>query len=99
MTTRILGIVVIVACFAGSAMARPQQSLATAQRSSASRIHHVRYALPGRLAEKIEGQPLANIFQNRLFGPTGMKNTVLPAGTSNTIPQPYSHGYLYGSSA
>ena len=37
--------------------------------------------------------------QDRLFGPLGMQHTVLPASTSNTIPEPYSHGYLYGSSS
>src|SRR5262249_41666522 len=26
-------------------------------------------------------------------------HTVLPASTVNTIPEPYSHGYLYGSSS
>lgn len=57
------------------------------------------YLLLGLVAEKIEGQPLASIFQNRLFGPIGMKNTALPAATSNAIPEPYSHGYLYGSSS
>ncbi len=57
------------------------------------------YLLLGLVAEKIAGQPLAGIFQNRLFGPIGMKNTLLPAGTSNAIPEPYSHGYLYGSSS
>ena len=57
------------------------------------------YLLLGLIAEKIEGQPLANIFQNCLFGPLGMKHTALPAATSNAIPEPYSHGYLYGSSS
>jgi D-alanyl-D-alanine carboxypeptidase len=42
---------------------------------------------------------LAKVFQNRLFGPLGMKHTLLPTSTSNTIPEPYSHGYLYGSSS
>jgi len=28
-----------------------------------------------------------------------MKHTLLPANTSNTIPEPYSHGYLYGSTS
>ena len=37
--------------------------------------------------------------QNRLFGPLGMKSTMLPAPTSNVIPKPYSHGYLFGSSS
>jgi len=57
------------------------------------------YALLGLIAEKIEGAPLAKIFQDRLFGPLAMKHTLLPANTSNTIPEPYSHGYLYGSSS
>jgi len=54
------------------------------------------YALLGLTAEKIEGKPLANCFQDRLFGPLGLKDTLLPASTSNTLPDPYSHGYLYG---
>src|SRR2546430_2256725 len=54
------------------------------------------YALLGLIAEKIEGKPLASCFQDRLFGPLGLKETVLPAITSNTLPDPYSHGYLYG---
>jgi hypothetical protein len=57
------------------------------------------YALLGLIAEKVEGAPLARIFQDRLFGPLGMKDTLLPASTSNTIPAPYAHGYLYGSSS
>jgi D-alanyl-D-alanine carboxypeptidase len=56
-------------------------------------------ALLGLIAEKLEGAPLAKIFQDRLFGPLGMKHTLLPADTSNTIPEPYAHGYLYGSSS
>jgi D-alanyl-D-alanine carboxypeptidase len=54
------------------------------------------YALLGIIAEKIEGKPLASCFQDRLFGPLGLKDTLLPASTSNTLPDPYSHGYLYG---
>src|SRR5260370_18253337 len=54
------------------------------------------YALLGLIAEKIEGKPLASCFQDRLFGPLGLKDTLLPASTSNTLPDPYSHGYLYG---
>jgi D-alanyl-D-alanine carboxypeptidase len=57
------------------------------------------YVLLGLIAEKLEGVPLAKVFRDRLFGPLGMKHTVLPANTSNTIPEPYSHGYLYGSSS
>src|SRR6516164_145956 len=57
------------------------------------------YALLSLIAEKVEGAPLARIFQDRLFGPLGMKDTLLPASTSNTIPAPYAHGYLYGGSS
>jgi D-alanyl-D-alanine carboxypeptidase len=57
------------------------------------------YALLGLIAEKLEGAPLAKVFQDRLFGPLGMKHTLLPAAASNIIPEPYSHGYLYGSSS
>src|SRR5437773_4413636 len=54
------------------------------------------YALLGLIAEKIDGKPLASFLQDRLFGPLGLKDTTLPATGSNTIPDPYSHGYLYG---
>jgi len=61
-------------------------------------FHHsnTNYALLGFIAEKIDGKPLASCFQDRLFGPLGLKDTMLPAVTSNTLPEPYSHGYLYG---
>jgi CubicO group peptidase (beta-lactamase class C family) len=57
------------------------------------------YALLGLIIEKLEGAPLARVLQDRLFGPLGMKHTLLPASTSNTILEPYAHGYLYGSSS
>jgi D-alanyl-D-alanine carboxypeptidase len=57
------------------------------------------YVLLGLIAEKLEGAPLAKVLQDRWFGPLGMKHTLLPPSTSNTIPEPYSHGYLYGSSS
>jgi D-alanyl-D-alanine carboxypeptidase len=57
------------------------------------------YVLLGLIVEKLEGAPLAKVFQDRLFGPLGMKHSLLPANTSNVIPEPYSHGYLYGSSS
>ncbi|MFL5258858.1 MAG: serine hydrolase domain-containing protein [Hyphomicrobiales bacterium] len=57
------------------------------------------YVLLGLIIEHVEGKPLARVFQDRLFGPLGMKATVLPAGTSIAIPEPYSYGYLYASSS
>jgi len=61
--------------------------------------NNTNYALLGLVAEKVDGRPLATAMQDRLFGPLGMTNTLLPASTSNTIPKPFSHGYLYGSSS
>jgi CubicO group peptidase (beta-lactamase class C family) len=57
------------------------------------------YALLGLVVEKLERAPLAKVFQDRLFAPLGMKHTLLPANTSNTIPEPYAHGYMYGGSS
>jgi len=57
------------------------------------------YALLGLVIEKVDGKPLARSLHDRLFGPLGMNNTELPVSTSNSIPEPYSHGYLYGSSS
>ncbi len=57
------------------------------------------YALLGVIAEKVGGQSLQQAMQDRLFGPLHLQQTVLPAPAVNTLPQPYSHGYLYGSSS
>jgi D-alanyl-D-alanine carboxypeptidase len=61
--------------------------------------NNTNYALLGLVAEKVEGNPLAQIMHDRLFGPHNMQDTELPSSTVNTIPEPYSHGYLYGSSS
>ncbi|HEY3136265.1 MAG TPA: serine hydrolase domain-containing protein [Blastocatellia bacterium] len=57
------------------------------------------YALLGLVAEKVDGKPLAQSMHDRLFGPLGLQHTLLPANTVNILPEPYSHGYLYGSSS
>jgi len=61
--------------------------------------NNTNYALLGLVAEKVDGKPLAQVMHDRLFGPQNMQDTQLPASTVNTIPEPYSHGYLYGSSS
>ena len=65
---------------------------------TAYEYNNTNYTLLGLIAEQVDGRPLARAMQDRLFGPLGMHDTFLPARTSNTIPDPYSHGYLYGSS-
>lgn len=57
------------------------------------------YALLGMIAEKVDRKPLAQAMHDRLFAPLHLQHTELPAPAVNTIPKPYSHGYLYGSSS
>jgi D-alanyl-D-alanine carboxypeptidase len=57
------------------------------------------YLLLGLVAEKVSGKSLQALFEERLFKPLGMKHTLLPKLDSNQMPLPFSHGYLYGSSA
>ena len=61
--------------------------------------NNTNYALLGLVIEKVDARPLAAAMKQRLFEPLAMRNTVLPASTSNTMPAPYSHGYLFGSSS
>ena len=61
--------------------------------------NNTNYALLGLVAEKVDGKPLAQVMHDRLFGPLGLQHTLFPASTVNTLPEPYSHGYLYGSSS
>ncbi len=61
--------------------------------------NNTNYALLGLVVENVDGKPLAQVMHDRLFGPQNMQDTELPSSTVNTIPEPYSHGYLYGSSS
>ena len=58
--------------------------------------NNTNYLLLGLIIEQLDGRPLAMVFHDRLFEPLGMSNTTLPPATSNTLPEPFSHGYLYG---
>lgn len=53
--------------------------------------------LAALIAEQLEGKPIAQIFQERLFTPLGMDDTVFPDVESNAIPEPFTHGYMYGT--
>ncbi|MEU9158844.1 serine hydrolase domain-containing protein [Streptomyces sp. NPDC048424] len=57
------------------------------------------YVLLGLVAEKAGGRPLAEQFRTRLFAPLGLKGTSLPALVDTSLPGPYAHGYMYGSTA
>jgi D-alanyl-D-alanine carboxypeptidase len=49
------------------------------------------YVLLGMVIEQITGQSIAEVFQERLFGPLGMTDTVFP-GSSNAIADPHLRG-------
>ncbi|MGS0685527.1 serine hydrolase domain-containing protein [Nakamurella sp. GG22] len=57
------------------------------------------YVLLGLIIEQVDDKPIAAAFEDRLFEPLGLNDTVFPSTESNTIPDPFSHGYLYGSSS
>jgi D-alanyl-D-alanine carboxypeptidase len=55
--------------------------------------------LLGLIAQQLTGQPLAQVFEERIFGPLGLSHSLLPAAGSHTIPRAHAHGYMYGSIA
>jgi D-alanyl-D-alanine carboxypeptidase len=84
----------------------PQEVLAIAFRhppefppGTAYDYSNTNYILLGLIAEKVDGKPLAQDFQDRLYGPLGLKQTLLPGSEDTAIPDPYSHGYMYGGTA
>lgn len=61
--------------------------------------NNTNFVLLGLVVEQVDGRPLTQAYQERLFGPLGMQHTLVPVPTSIAIPAPYSHGYLYGSAS
>ena len=55
--------------------------------------------LLGLIAEQLTGQPLAQVFDERIYRPLGLGRTLLPAAGSHTIPKAHAHGYMYGTIA
>ncbi|MEV7133112.1 serine hydrolase domain-containing protein [Arthrobacter sp. NPDC093128] len=53
--------------------------------------------LLGLIAEALDGKPLAESFRDRLFTPLGLTQSVFPEVTSNAIPAPHPHGYMFGN--
>jgi D-alanyl-D-alanine carboxypeptidase len=66
---------------------------------TAYEYNNTNYLLLSLIAEKVDGKPLAQSMQDRLFGPLRLQHTVFPALAVHTLPEPYSHGYLYGSAS
>ncbi len=53
--------------------------------------------LAGLIAEQLTGQPLSDLFAERLFQPLGLTQMLLPEITDASIPDPHPHGYWYGT--
>jgi hypothetical protein len=50
------------------------------------------YILLGLVIEQIDQKPLAQVFEDRLFGPLGMTDTTFPEPTTNTMADPHLRG-------
>ncbi len=55
------------------------------------------YILLGIIMEQLTGQTASELFEQRLFAPLGMHDTVLPALEDCSMPAPFVHGYHYGN--
>ncbi|HEY2204667.1 MAG TPA: serine hydrolase domain-containing protein [Pseudonocardia sp.] len=53
--------------------------------------------LLGVIIEQLTGMPVAQAFQQRIFGPLGLTHTSLPASTDASIPDPHPRGYSFGT--
>ena len=51
--------------------------------------------LLGLIAEQLDGKPIAQIYQDRLFSALELTDTSFPANTDTSIPAPYTAGYSY----
>ncbi|MGB7235414.1 MAG: serine hydrolase domain-containing protein [Rhodococcus sp. (in: high G+C Gram-positive bacteria)] len=51
--------------------------------------------LLGLIAEQLDGKPIAQIYQDRLFSTLNMTSTSFPANTDTSIPDTYANGYSY----
>jgi CubicO group peptidase (beta-lactamase class C family) len=55
--------------------------------------------LLGMIIEQLTGQPLEKAFQDHIFVPLGMSDTLLPERSSAAIPDPHPQGYMYQTNA
>jgi D-alanyl-D-alanine carboxypeptidase len=53
------------------------------------------FVLLGMIIEQLTGQPLEKEYQERIFVPLGMSNSLLPERSSTAIPGPHPQGYMY----
>jgi D-alanyl-D-alanine carboxypeptidase len=55
------------------------------------------FILLGMIIEQLTGNLAEVEFQRRIFAPLGLTETILPALSSNAIPDPHPQGYMYGT--
>ena len=67
--------------------------------ATAFEYSNTNYVLLSLIAEKLDHRSLAQSMHDRLFGPLHLQHTIFPAPAVNNLPEPYSHGYLYGSAS
>lgn len=53
--------------------------------------------LLGLIIEDITGQPLEEVFQERIFDEVDLTNTSFPAADDASIPEPFPRGYMFGT--
>ncbi|MBB5873592.1 D-alanyl-D-alanine carboxypeptidase [Allocatelliglobosispora scoriae] len=53
--------------------------------------------LAGLIIEQLTGMPLADAFQQRIFGPLGIRETLLPGPSDAGIAAPHPQGYMFGT--
>lgn len=55
------------------------------------------YVMLGVLIERLTGMKLEEAYAKRIFQPLKLTRTSLPAEDDNQLPQPFAHGYLFGT--
>ena len=68
------------------------------QAGSSFEYSNTNYILLGQIAEKVTGEPYGQLLAQRIFKPLGMTGCSLPAAADASLPKPYSHGYMFGTS-
>lgn len=53
--------------------------------------------LLGIVIQKLTGRSVSKVFQERIFGPLGMRHSLLPERTDRAIPGPHPQGYQFGT--
>ncbi|GAB4052407.1 serine hydrolase domain-containing protein [Catellatospora paridis] len=61
------------------------------------RYSNTNLILAGLIVEQLTGIALQDTFQQRIFGPLGLRQTLLPAPTQADIPTPHPQGYMFGT--